>query len=118
MLDRSRVVPAHPLRPRALGLRGLARCAAAAVLLATLTGSAPTFSQTPDDVKAARATAGEALGAYNAGKFEEALGLFEKARQSYPSAQVLRMIGYSALAVDKWQKALEALEASLAATIT
>ncbi|MFT3767638.1 MAG: PEGA domain-containing protein [Minicystis sp.] len=75
--------------------------------------AAPARAQTADEIKAARQTAGEALGAYQAGEFDKALTLFKKAREAYPSAQIIRMLGYSELALEHWEKALEALEASL-----
>jgi hypothetical protein len=73
----------------------------------------PVHAQSPDDVKAARQTATDALNAYNAGEYDKALGLFQKAKQLYPSAQILRMVGYSELALEHWVKALEALEGAL-----
>src|SRR5690348_849855 len=75
--------------------------------------AAPAAAQSPDEVKAARQTAGEALTAYQAGEFDKALKLFTQARTGYPSAQIIRMIGYSELALEHWEKALESLEASL-----
>lgn len=86
--------------------------AAAALALA-----APAQAQTTDEIKAARQTAGEGLAAYNASEFEKALALFEEARAVYPSAQVLRMVGYSELALERWVRAIEAMEASMASTI-
>src|SRR6516225_6558037 len=84
-----------------------------------LTFAAPRArAQSPSEINLAKQTAGEGLTAYNAGEFDKALGLFNEARKIYPSAQILRMIGYSELALEHWMKALEALEGSLDAKIT
>src|SRR5688572_33413813 len=80
-----------------------------------LTGSA--LAQSQDEIKAARQIAGDALVAYRAGEYEKALKLFEQARAAYPSAQILRMVGYTELALEHWEKSLEALEASLKSTV-
>lgn len=74
-------------------------------------------AQTDVEVREAKKTAGEGLEAYKSGKFEAAVGLFLKAKQDYPSAQVLRMLGYSQLALQHWKEAAEALDASLASTL-
>ena len=78
----------------------------------------PAYAQSPEEIKLARQTAGEGLTSYNAGEFDKALGLFQQAKALYPSAQILRMIGYSELALEHWLKAAEALEASLDAKIS
>ncbi len=83
-----------------------------------LTLESPAYAQSPEEIKLARQTAGEGLTAYNAGEFDKALGLFAQAKALYPSAQILRMIGYSELALEHWLKAAEALEASLDAKIS
>ena len=87
----------------------IAVCAAGSIALA----APPARAQSADDIKTARQTAGDALTAYQAGEFDKALDLFTKARALYPSAQIVRMLGYSELALEHWEKALEALEASL-----
>lgn len=89
-----------------------------AVAAALALAAAPAHAQKPDDVKAGRQAAGEGLTAYNAGEYEKALNLFLKAKQLYPSAQVLRMVGYSELALEHWTKALDALDAALDDKIT
>jgi tetratricopeptide (TPR) repeat protein len=95
-----------------------ARHAILALLAAgALTLSAPARAQTAEEIKLARQTAGEAFTAYQNGEFEKALGLFKQAKTIYPGAQVLRMLGYSELALKNWVNALEALEASLDAKI-
>jgi hypothetical protein len=80
--------------------------------------ASPAFAQSPQEIKIARQTAGDALEAYNKGEFEKALGLFSQASAVYPSAQILRMIGYSELALEHWVKAVEALETALDAKLT
>jgi tetratricopeptide (TPR) repeat protein len=78
----------------------------------------PAYAQSPDAIKNARQTATDALTAYNAGEYDKALGLFNQAKALYPSAQILRMIGYSELALEHWAKALDALEGALDAKIS
>lgn len=93
----------------------LALAAPAAALILALAPSA--FAQSPDDIKNGRKIAGEGLEAYNASKFDDARKLFEKARALYPSAQVLRLLGYSELALEHWIKAAEAMEAAIESKI-
>src|SRR6185503_7409747 len=88
-----------------------------AALLSIGSISSPAFAQSPEEIKLARQTAGDALVAYKAGDFKKALGLFEQARAVYPSAQILRMLGYTHLAMEHWEPSVEALEAALKATI-
>jgi tetratricopeptide (TPR) repeat protein len=87
--------------------------AAAALALAS-----PAYAQTPDQIKQARQMAQDALTAYQASEFDKAQSLFSQARAIYPSAQVIRMLGYSELALEHWVKAAEALEASLDAKVS
>ncbi len=77
----------------------------------------PRHKASPEEIKIARQTALDGLGAYKAGEYGKALGLFEQARALYPSAQILRMTGYSHLALQHWEKAVEALEAALTSPI-
>lgn len=72
---------------------------------------------TAEEIEAARQTAREGLGAYKSADYAKAVALFEKARAVYPSAQVLRMTGYSHLALQHWQQAVDALEAALGAEL-
>jgi tetratricopeptide (TPR) repeat protein len=96
----------------------LARLSFACLAAAAIAAAAPPAgAQTPAEIKAAKANAGEGLNAYNAGEFDRALGLFNQARAVYPSAQIIRMAGYSELALEHWDKALEALEAALDAKV-
>jgi hypothetical protein len=90
----------------------------ALALAGVLVVAGPAYAQSPSEVNLAKQTAGEGLAAYQAGEFDKALGLFNQARKIYPSAQILRMIGYSELALDHWVKTIEALEAALDAKIT
>jgi len=78
----------------------------------------PAYAQSSEEIKLARQTAGDGLTAYNAGEFDKALGLFQQAKALYPSAQILRMVGYSELALEHWLKAAEALEVALDAKIS
>jgi hypothetical protein len=86
--------------------------------LALVSVNRAALAQSPSEVNLAKQTAGEGLAAYNAGEFDKALGLFNQAKKIYPSAQILRMIGYSELALEHWLKALESLEGALDAKIT
>ncbi len=103
---------------RLLGSRRRATLLAGLGLVAVLALEAPAFAQSPEEIKIARQTAGEAFTAYKAGEFEKALGLFDQAKALYPSAQILRMAGYSQLALEKWEKAAASLEAALASTLS
>jgi hypothetical protein len=75
--------------------------------------AAPPTTASPQEIALARQTAGEGLGAYRAGDFAKALSLFQQAKAVYPSAQVLRMEGYSLLALERWEEAAAAMEAAL-----
>jgi hypothetical protein len=74
-------------------------------------------SASPQEIAIARQTAFEALTAYRAGQYEKALQLFEQAKAVYPSAQVLRLEGYTLLALEKWVKAADSMDASLTSEI-
>src|SRR3954470_24751017 len=87
-------------------------------LAVALAWSAEARAQSPEEIKIARQTAGEAFTAYKANEFEKALGLFDQARALYPSAQILRMAGYSELALERWEKAAASLEAALASNLS
>src|SRR3954465_16063194 len=102
---------------RHLGSRRRAALFAGLGLVATLALTTPASAQSPEEIKIARQTAGEAFTAYKANEFEKALGLFDQARALYPSAQILRMTGYSPLALEHWAKTVEALEAAMNSTI-
>ena len=108
------MIARHPgSRRRAALLAGLGL---AATFVFTFT--TPAYAQSPEEIKIARQTAGEAFAAYKANEFDKALGLFDQARALYPSAQILRMAGYSELALERWEKAAASLEAALASTLS
>jgi len=71
-----------------------------------------------DEIEIARQTARDGLTVYKSGDYARALELFEKARSLYPSAQILRMTGYSHLAMEHWEKAVQMLEEALTTEIT
>jgi hypothetical protein len=97
--------------------RSLLRRCASTLSFAGLLWAVPALAQSAEDIKIARQTAVEALSAYNAGDLDRALGLFEQARALYPSGQILRMVGYSQIALEHWAKAIDALEAALRTTV-
>ncbi len=82
-------------------------------------GATPAAAQAGDESSEAenhargRELAGEGLQAYQDGDFERARTLFTQARELYPSGQVLRMLGYSTLVLDRWLETADALEAAL-----
>ena len=100
----------EPSSRPACALLGLAFAAALSV-------AAPALAQSPEEIKAARQTAGEAFGAYKKGDYEKAEKLFETAKATYPSAQILRMHGYTELALEHWEKAADSLDAALASAL-
>jgi hypothetical protein len=71
----------------------------------------PTAS--PQEIALAKQTATEGLAAYREGDFAKALSLFQQAKAVYPSAQVLRLEGYSLLALARWEAAAASMEAAL-----
>jgi tetratricopeptide (TPR) repeat protein len=87
--------------------------AAAALALAS-----PAYAQSPEDIKSARQMAQEGLAAYQASNFDKAQELFTRARTLYPSAQVIRMLGYSELGLEHWVAAADTLEAALDAKVS
>jgi hypothetical protein len=107
--------PAVPPPRRVSRFRRVALLGMSLSVVLALAG--PALAQSPEEIKVARQTAGDGLVAYRAGQFDKALSLFAQARAVYPSAQILRMVGYTELALDHWQKSLEALEASLKSTV-
>ncbi len=103
---------------RHLGSRPRAALFAGLGLVATLAFATPALAQSPEEIKIARQMAGEGFAAYKAGEFDKALDLFAQAKALYPSAQILRMAGYSELALERWEKAAASLEAALVATVS
>jgi hypothetical protein len=99
--------------------RGLTRSPCLGLLLAALLGpAAPARAQSADEIRIARETADHALEAYHEADYERALGLFAQAKAIYPSAQIVRIFGYTHLALGHWQPALDALEEALASKIS
>lgn len=90
----------------------------AAVTALAVSHGAPAFAQSPEEIKAGKQIAIEGLTAYQASQFDKALAHFKQARDLYPSANIIRMLGYSELALEHWELALEALEASMDATVS
>jgi len=105
-------------RPRLIAL-ALALGAAAQVSAPLRAHAQPPSEQpiSPQQIQLARQAAAEGLAAYRASEFEKALNLFEQAKVLYPSAQIIRMLGYSLLALERWEPAAEAMEASLESKI-
>lgn len=60
-----------------------------------------------------RELAAEAMQAYQDGEYPAALAKFNEAREVYPAAQVLRLRGYTLLAMERWLDAADALEEAL-----
>jgi len=91
----------------------------AALILGGVTTVLPrgAAAQTPEEINIARQTAVDGLQAYQTGEFAKALGLFDQAKALYPSAQILRMVGYSQLALERWMDAAASMEAALASTV-
>jgi len=96
-------------------LTALLRFCLGVLLLAV---SSIAFADEPEgvDEDKGRELAVEAMGHYGEGEFTEALELFGKAEEVYPTGQVLRMKGYSLMALEKWMEAAETIEAAIAAT--
>jgi hypothetical protein len=85
----------------------------ASPVLLSVVAPSEALAQSPDEVKIARQTAMEGLTAYKESQFEKAVNLFEQAKAVYPSGQILRMLGYSLLGLERWEEALKAMEDSL-----
>ena len=84
-----------------------------AVLMSVFVAGAAN-AQPIDEVKG-KELAGEAMGHYREGEFEQALELFKQAKAIYPAGQVLRMTGYTLVAMERWLEAAEAIEEALVA---
>lgn len=97
------------LRLRTVLALSLAFAAPAAVALAPRTAAA----QSEDEIKLGKQMAGDGLAAYKKGDYDRALGLFDQAVQLYPSGNILRMHGYTLLALEKWGDALDQMEKAL-----
>ncbi len=60
-----------------------------------------------------RELARDGLAAYKKRDYDEAIKLFSEAVEHYPAGQVLRMLGYSHLALEHWLEAADSLDRSL-----
>jgi len=96
-------------------LLGAAHVAAPNLVLAQQPAPAAAAAS-QQQITLARQAAAEGLGAYRTGDFNKALNLFEQAKALYPSAQILRMHGYTLLALERWIPSVEAMESSLEST--
>ena len=86
--------------PRTSRLRRALVAALGALAISAAVLPEPTArAQTTDEINQARTLAKDGFAAYKASDFKKALALFEQARKLYPSAQILRLNGYSLLAL-------------------
>lgn len=85
-----------------------------AALFCALTVVGPAAAQPVDEAKG-KELASEAMDYYKNGEFADALELFKQARAIYPTAQVLRMTGYTLIALQRWVDAIAVLEEALKA---
>jgi len=79
--------------------------------------SSSAWAQEDDGSARGRELAREGLAAYQAGHHEKSEALFRAARDLYPTGQVLRMWGYSLVALNRWLEAEAALEQALTAEL-
>ena len=87
-------------------------CALLTLLIFTL--SLPAHAQPAGvDEEAGRELAVEGMGHYKEGEFAAALEVFNRAREVYPTGQVLRMTGYTLLALERWIEAANAISEAL-----
>ena len=99
-------------------MRWLALVLAAVIASACLVTIAQPARAQPSakDEEKGRELAKEAMGHYRENEYAEAAELFEKARKVYPAAQVIRMSGYTAMALERWIEAAALLEEALKST--
>jgi hypothetical protein len=84
------------------------------VVLLNATFAATLFAAPTDEEEAqGRDYAQQAMTEYNDGDYNDAIVLFDKARAIYPAAQVLRMTGYTLMALGRWLEAADALEEAI-----
>ncbi|MBW2527451.1 MAG: PEGA domain-containing protein [Deltaproteobacteria bacterium] len=87
----------------------------AGLMLASVLVTASAWAQpTPEQEAEGKQLARDAFEAYKQSNYLTALEMFEKARGVYPTGQVLRMTGYTLVALERWVEAAETLEAALA----
>lgn len=110
-------LPRRPSTLLAAALLALSAALALAPGAALAQDPASPHTPSPQEIAIARQTAFEGLTAYQAGEFEKALSLFQQAKAVYPSAQVLRLEGYSLLALEQWEKAADAMDAAIESQI-
>jgi len=79
-------------------------------------GASSAWAQSADFAKG-RALAVQGFKAYKLTDYGTALTAFEEARTLYPAGQVLRMWGYTLLALERWSEAHGALEQALQAEL-
>lgn len=74
------------------------------------------FADDPEgvDEDKGRDLAVEAMGHYGESEFDKALELFTEAEKVYPTGQVLRMKGYSLMALERWMEAADTIEKAIA----
>lgn len=71
---------------------------------------------TEEEEEKGRDLARDAMTHYKEGEYQKALGLFDEARVIYPAGQVLRMTGYTLMALERWVEAADMLDQAIAAT--
>jgi hypothetical protein len=73
----------------------------------------PTAAHAQHDEAAGKERATAAMKAYKEGDFKTALDNFQDARRVYPTGQVLRMLGYTLVAMQRWEEAASVLEEAM-----
>ncbi|HHH11893.1 MAG TPA: PEGA domain-containing protein [Sorangium sp.] len=94
------------------------RCYLAALLSVLMLCVSAGASAQPEgvDETLGRKLASEAMTFYKNGDYTAALEKFDEARAVYPAAQVLRLRGYTLLALERWLQAADALDEALEST--
>jgi hypothetical protein len=72
---------------------------------------------TPEQEEQGKKLAQEGFAAYKKGDYTTAFDKFDEARKIYPTGQVLRMTGYTLVAMERWLVASEVLDAALSAQL-
>jgi hypothetical protein len=97
--------------------RALVTMAFAFAIPATISTWSVSAAAQPLDEAQGKEFAREAMGHYKDNEYEDALVKFKQARALYPAGQVLRMTGYTLIALEKWVGAAEVLTEALAAEL-